>query len=169
MAGDSGWQIRFSKSPDRCQLSDRDLSGGLHGQDDSLQERNEGLNDSPPFAAHLGMYAGISADGVATVNMPIRDHHLQDSGNVQGGLIVTLVDYAFYLAVKSRLSPGQSTVTVELKVNFIAGAKEGALTASARVVSGGRRIFVVEGDVIDSDGVIVARGLSTYLVSEARP
>lgn len=101
--------------------------------------------------------------------MPIRDHHLQDSGNVQGGIIVTLADYAFYLAVKSRLSPGQSTVTVELKVNFIAGAREGELTATARVVSGGRRIFVVEGDVSDSNGVIVARGLSTYLVSEARP
>lgn len=113
------------------------------------------------------MYAGTSADGVGTVRMPIRDHHLQDSGHVQGGLIVTLADYAFYLAVKSRLSPGQKTVTVELKVNFIAGAKEGELTATARVVSEGHRIFVVEGDVRDSNGVIVARGLSTYLVSEA--
>ena len=101
--------------------------------------------------------------------MPIREHHLQDSGNVQGGIIVTLADFAFFLAVKSLLSPGQSTVTVELKVNFLAGASEGELTATAKVVSGGRRIFVVEGDVTDSNGVIVARGLSTYLVSEARP
>ena len=136
---------------ERCPLSDHD--------------RNDGINGAPPFAAHLGMYAGISADGVGTVRMPIRDHHLQDSGYVQGGLIVTLDDYAFYLAVKSRLSPGQKTVTVELKVNFIAGAKDGELTATAKVVSGGRRIFVVEGDVSDSKGVIIARGLSTYLVS----
>lgn len=137
-----------------------------HDRDDSLEERNDRLNVMPPFAALLGMYAQISADGVGVVRMPIQDHHLQHSGNVQGGLIVTLADYAFYLAVKSRLSPGQRTVTVELKVNFIAGATEGELTATARVVSGGRRIFVVEGDVIDSNGVVVARGLSTYLVSE---
>ena len=114
------------------------------------------------------MYAGISANGVGTVRMPIQDHHLQDSGHVQGGLIVTLADYAFYLAVKSRLSPGQRTVTVELKVNFITGAKEGELTATAKVVSEGRRIFVVEGEVSDSNGVMVARGLSTYLVTDAR-
>ena len=131
--------------------------------------QNDGLDGAPPFAAHLGMYAEISANGLGTAKMPIRDHHLQDSGNVQGGLIVTLADYAFYLAVKSQLSPGQKTVTVELKVNFIAGAKEGELTATARVVSVGRRIIVVEGDVSDSNGVIVARGLSTYLVIEARP
>ena len=142
---------------ERCPLSDHDRNEGISGIN--------GSNGAPPFAAHLGMYAGISADGVGTVRMPIRDHHLQDSGYVQGGLIVTLADYAFYLAVKSRLSPGQKTVTVELKVNFIAGAKDGELTATAKVVSGGRRIFVVEGDVSDSKGVIIARGLSTYLVS----
>lgn len=100
--------------------------------------------------------------------MPIREYHLQDRGYVQGGLIVTLADYSYYLAVKSLLSPGQITVTVELKVNFLAGAREGELTATAKVVSGGRRIFVVEGDVSDDKGVIVARGLSTYLVSETR-
>ena len=138
-------------------------------QGNRLNDQTGDFDKAPPFAAFLGIYASTSADGLGTARMPIRDHHLQDSGNVQGGIIVTLADYAFYLAVKSRLSPGQSTVTVELKVNFIAGAREGELTATARVVSGGRRIFVVEGDVSDSNGVIVARGLSTYLVSEARP
>ncbi len=143
-----------------------------HHDDRVIEEPDrEGSNKSdrvPPFAALLGMHAGISADGVGTVSMPIHNHHLQDSGNVQGGLIVTLVDYAFYLAVRSRLSPGQTTVTVELKVNFIAGANDGELTATARVVSGGRRIFVVEGDVSDSNGVVIARGLSTYIVSQPR-
>ena len=143
----------------------QDRNDGTRDRDDSLKDTNGGLNGAPPFAALLGIYAGISADGVGTARMPIRVHHLQGSGYVQGGLIVTLADYAFYLAVKSRLSPGQKTVTVELKVNFIAGANEGELTATAKVVSGGRRIFVVEGDVSDSKGVIIARGLSTYLVS----
>ncbi|PKB68715.1 MAG: hypothetical protein BZY81_01160 [SAR202 cluster bacterium Io17-Chloro-G4] len=141
-------------------------------QDESLNNQNDGfdasLQGAPPFAALLGIYEGISADGVGTARMPIREYHLQDRGYVQGGLIVTLADYSYYLAVKSLLSPGQITVTVELKVNFLAGAREGELTATAKVVSGGRRIFVVEGDVSDDKGVIVARGLSTYLVSETR-
>lgn len=148
-----------------CSLSHQDRADGPNGQDESAKGRQDTLGPPPPFADHLGMYAGTSADGVGTVRMPIQDHHLQDSGNVQGGLIVTLADYAFYLAVKSRLSPEQRAVTVELKVNFIAGAREGELTATARVVSGGRRIFVVEGDVSDGKGVVVATGLSTYLVS----
>ena len=146
-------------------MSEPEHGNGNSGQNEGF---SESLDGAPPFAALLGIYEGISADGVGSVRMPIRDHHLQYSGNIQGGLIVTLADYSFFLAVKSRLSPGQTTVTVELKVNFLAGAREGVLTATARVVSGGRRIFVVEGDVSDDNGVIVARGLSTYLVSEAR-
>ena len=100
--------------------------------------------------------------------MTIRDHHLQESGVVQGGLIVTLVDYAFYLAAKSRLGPDQRSVTVELKVNFIAPATHGQLTATARVVSAGRRVIVVEADVTNDSQELIARGLSTYLVSQSQ-
>ena len=123
----------------------------------------------PPFARLLDMFPGESADGVGTATMRIRDHHLQESGVVQGGLIVTLVDYAFYRAVKSRLSPGERSVTVELKVNFIAPAANGELTATARVVSSGRHVVVVEGEVTDDRQVLIARGLSTYLVMQPRP
>ena len=123
----------------------------------------------PPFARFLDMFPGESADGVGTATMRIRDHHLQESGVVQGGLIVTLVDYAFYRAVKSRLRPGERSVTVELKVNFIAPAANGELTATARVVSGGGLVVVVEGEVTDDRQVLIARGLSTFLVLQPRP
>ena len=96
--------------------------------------------------------------------MTIRDEHLQEAAVVQGGLIVTLADHALYLAGKTCLSPGQRSTTVELKVNFIAPAKDGELTATARVISGGRRIIVAEVEVTNDRQVLIARGLGTSLV-----
>lgn len=96
--------------------------------------------------------------------MTIQDKHRQAAGVVQGGIIVTLADYAFFRAVRSVLEPGQGAVTVELKLNFIAPAREGALTATARIVSGGRRIIVGDMEVTDHRQTVIARGLGTYLV-----
>ena len=131
---------------------------------------NSGPNvePQPGFAKLLDIYPGVSKDGNGSATMTIRQHHLQDSGVVQGGLIVTLADYAFFRAAKTKLRPGQRTVTVELKINFIASANRGELTANATVVSAGGRIIVVEGEVVDDQQTLIARGLSTYMVIQPR-
>ena len=123
----------------------------------------------PRVAKLLGIKSGVSKDGVGSATMLIRDDHLQDAGAVQGGLIVSLADHALYLAAKSRLRPGQASTTVELKVNFTAPAKDGELTATARVLSAGRRIIVAEVSVINDRQVLIAQGLGTTLVLENEP
>lgn len=121
-----------------------------------------------PFAELLDIRSGQSADGVGSVFMSIQDKHRQTAGVVQGGLLVTLADHALYRAVQSVLGPQEANVTVELKVNFIAPAKDGELTATARVVSRGGRIVVGEMEVTDQQGRVVARGLGTCLVVPRR-
>ena len=129
-----------------------------------VQGPQDGPEFEAPFAALLNIRPGLSADGVGSGTMAIRKEHLQTEGVVQGGLIVTLVDYALYRAAKSTLNPDQSNVTVELKVNFIAPAKDGELTATARIISSGHRIIVGEVEVTDERQILIARGLGTNLV-----
>ena len=129
-----------------------------------VQGPQDGPEFEAPFAALLNIRPGLSADGVGSGTMVIRKEHLQTEGVVQGGLIVTLADYALYRAAKSTLNPDQSNVTVELKVNFIAPAKDGELTATARIISSGRRIIVGEVEVTDERQILIARGLGTNLV-----
>lgn len=123
----------------------------------------------PGVAKLLGIQSGVSKDGVGSATMIVRDDHLQDAGAVQGGLIVSLADHALYLAARSRLRPGQKSTTVELKVNFTAPAKDGELTATARVLSAGRRIIVAEVSVTNDRQVLIAQGLGTTLVLENAP
>ena len=117
-----------------------------------------------PFAALLDMVPGRSSDGVGSASMTIQDKHRQSAGVVQGGIIVALADYAFFRAVQSLLEPGQEAVTLELKVNFLAPARDGELTATSRIVRSGRRVIVGDMEVADLNGTLIAKGLGTYLM-----
>ena len=81
---------------------------------------------------------------------------------------MTLADYAFYRAVRPLLKPGEGATTIELKINFLAPAEKGELTATANIISQGRRVIVGEMEVKDQDGRLIAQGLGTYLVLQAR-
>ena len=100
--------------------------------------------------------------------MSIQDMHRQAAGFVQGGIIVTLADFAFHRAVASLSETGQAAVTVELKLNFISPAKDGELIATANIVSQGRRLIVGEMDVKGEDDILIARGLGTYMLVQPR-
>ncbi len=130
----------------------------------SAEGREQPPSYEAPVAQLLGIRSVISEDGAGRATMIVRDEHLQEAGVVQGGLIVTLADHAMYLALRTRLTPGQRSTTVELKVNFISPAKDGELTANARVISAGRRIIVAEVEVTNDREKLIARGLGTSLV-----
>ncbi len=124
-------------------------------------------NEPASFAEMLGTENMDSGEGWARVRMPIRQRHLQRAGNVQGGVIVSLADQALTRALNTLLSPGQATVTVELKVNFIARAREGELIAEGRISHKGSTLSV--GDATVTDGKIVAKGLGTWMMLQPRP
>ncbi len=128
----------------------------------------EGYVHESPFAKLLDMRVPDPDDGSSTVIMPINPSHLQQAGRVQGGIVAALADYAFFRAVKPLLKAGEATTTIEIKINFIAPAEKGELTATARIISPGRRVMVGEMEVKDQDGKLIAQGLGTYLVIQPR-
>ena len=116
-----------------------------------------------PFAALLGIRPGASADGVGTALMTVADQHRQRAGVVQGGILVALADYAFFRACRSVLKPGEHAVTIELKLNFIAPARDGELTARSVIKSRGGRIIVGDMEIRGADGSLIAAGIGTYM------
>ena len=111
----------------------------------------------------LGIRPGESADGVGTAYMTIEDRHRQGAGAVQGGILVALADYAFFRACRSLFKEGEHAVTIELKLNFIAPARDGELTARSTIKSRGGRIIVGDMEITGPDGRLIATGLGTYI------
>lgn len=116
-----------------------------------------------PFAALLDIRPGQSADGIGTAFMTVADKHRQRAGVVQGGILVALADYAFFRACRSVLKPGEHAVTIELKLNFIAPARDGELTARSVIKSRGGRIIVADMEIRAPDGALLAAGIGTYM------
>lgn len=130
----------------------------------SIDASHDDFEYESPFAQLLSIRHHPTVDGVGLASMTIEHKHRQRAGVVQGGIIVALADYAFHLACETRLRAGQTAVTVELKVNFLAPAKDGELRAAARIVSAGRRIIVCDVDVTGKDNELIAKCLGTYIV-----
>ena len=72
-------------------------------------------------------------------------------------------------ALRPGLPSGHIMTSIEFKLNFLSPARadKGTLVARARVVRQGRRVGVCDVDV-EQAGVVVAKGLFTYLFLEGK-
>ena len=122
--------------------------------------RDDFVHESP-FAKLLDMRVADPEDGTSTVVMPINPNHLQLAGRVQGGILVALADYSMFRAIRPLLKPGEGTTTIELKINFLAAAEKGELTATCEIISAGRDLMVGEMEIRDQNSKLISQGLGT--------
>jgi len=117
---------------------------------------------SLPFAQLIGMRLEDLKMDEATISVEIRDDLRQPSGVLHGGVTATLIDTAMAFAVRTRLEPTAATATIDLTVHYLRPLVEGKATCVAKIVRAGKRIFTVSAEVFNSEGKIIATGLSTY-------
>lgn len=127
-------------------------------------ERIQAILDSSPFIRFFGMRA-VSADlsaGVLVLEMTLRAEleRLQGNGQWHGGALAGLIDTAGDFALV--LSIGAPVPTINFRVDYLRPAMTPTLTATARVRRLGRNIAVVDIDVADTEGRIVAVGRGCY-------
>jgi len=59
---------------------------------------------------------------------------------------------------------GQGTTTVESKTNFLRAVRSGHATATAKPLHAGRKLIVVETEIRDDEGKLVAKVTQTQAV-----
>ncbi len=117
----------------------------------------------PPIAELLGMRYVSSGDGKAVIELDVTERHANPMGTLHGGVLCDLADLAMGAAFASTLAEGESFTTLELKINFLKTVWNAHLVAAAHVVKRGRTVGLVECDVTDEGGDLVARVSSTCL------
>jgi len=121
------------------------------------------LSDSP-VGSTFGWEVESVGDGEAVMSMEATARHANRGGAVQGGVITALADTTTAFAFMTTLGEGETTTNIELKTNFLRPTFEDRLEATARVVERGRTTGLVECDVHNSEGKLVARLSTTYMV-----
>jgi uncharacterized protein (TIGR00369 family) len=126
-------------------------------------KRIESALDAVPFARLLGIELDEVDVGTAKLGLEIREELTQNHGVVHGGAIASLIDTATAFAIITLLMPDEKVTTVDLTISYLRPLTEGRAQAVARVVRGGRRLFVVSAEVFGTDQKLAATALSTYL------
>src|SRR5437667_12902434 len=116
-----------------------------------------------PFAKLLGLEMGELKAGEATLHLTVRDELTQNQGVMHGGAVASLIDTASAFAVVTQLEPDERVTTTDLTIHYLRPVTSGCLTATARTVRAGRRLFVLSVEVLDDQQKLVATAVTTYI------
>jgi uncharacterized protein (TIGR00369 family) len=119
---------------------------------------------APPIARLLGIRAVSFEEGKAVLEIDAAGRHANPMGTLHGGVLCDLADLAMGVACYSTLESGESFTTLELKINFLKPIWSARLTARAQVRKSGRTTMLLECEVVDDKGSMVAFATSTCLV-----
>jgi uncharacterized protein (TIGR00369 family) len=124
----------------------------------------QAILDRSPFIGFLGLRV-ISVDHDKTeivMRMPMRPEleRRPGTGQFHGGPIAAFVDIVGDFAIGMLLGGG--VPTINLRIDYLRPAIGGAVTGTARVRRQGRTVALVDVDVTDEKGTLVAVGRGSY-------
>jgi uncharacterized protein (TIGR00369 family) len=118
----------------------------------------------PPVGQTIGFRISEISPGQAVFEMDaVASRHANPMGTLHGGILCDLSDGAMGMAWASELEEGESFTTLELKINFLKPVWNGHLRAEGRVLKRGKTVGLVECDVRDEKGDLVAYATSTVM------
>lgn len=119
-----------------------------------------------PMAATLGFSLVEVGEGYAIFEGRPDERAYNPVNTVHGGYAATLLDSACGIATQSRLGPGQTYTTLELKIAYHRpmSAETGLVRAIGSIISFGRRVAFVEAKLTDPSGRLLASATSTLLI-----
>src|SRR5207244_905406 len=125
----------------------------------------DGRLPPPPCAKTLGLeFVQIDGErGTVEVKFEAKPEFLNPAGNVQGGFLAAMLDDTMGPALTSTLDAGEFAPTLSLNVQFHRPAKVGTLKGIGRVVTRGREICHLSGELSQNDRV-VATATATAIV-----
>ncbi|WP_298308505.1 PaaI family thioesterase [uncultured Erythrobacter sp.] len=121
--------------------------------------------DTSPHTTLLGSeFVSYDAETqTATMHFTVRPEMITHRGGVQGGLVAGYLDdvmgYAYVASTNGEMAP----LNLEISMSLIRLIPEGPLIGKGRVVKGGRKVVILEGELFSEDGKLMARATSTAL------
>lgn len=131
-------------------------------------ERARSAFASVPYAQFLGLKLGEVRHGEASIHLDVRDELKQNQGVVHGGAIASLIDTASAFAVLTQIDLSERVTTTDLTIHYLRPATSGRMTAMARIIRGGRRLFVLSVEVHDEAQALIATAVTTYIKLDAK-
>ena len=118
-----------------------------------------------PFAQALGVEVEAASPEEVRGQLAWAPDRCTAGGVLHGGALMSLADSAGgFLAFLNLPADAKGTATIESKTNFLGPVRGGYVNAVSRALHKGRRTIVVDTELFDDDGKLVARVTQTQAV-----
>ena len=121
-----------------------------------------------PFAQALGVALDAAAPGEVRGRLAWSPERCTAGGVMHGGALMSLADSLGGVCAFLNLPEGAQTTTVSSTTSFMRAVREGEVTAVARPLHAGRAVIVVQTDIRDAGGRLVAQVTQTQAVLPPR-
>lgn len=125
------------------------------------------LNETP-YYRHVGMYLVDYDDGKSVLEMPFQSALCNLYGIAHGGAIASLADSACGTALGTNLDPGQTGLTIDLRVNYISPFTGGVLVARGELIHKGKTTAIMSARLTQDDR-LVAVAMAVHQLRTASP
>ena len=121
-----------------------------------------------PLAGLLGIEVDAATKDEVTGRLRWRQDLCTSVDVMHGGAIMAFADTLGALCASLNLPPGAFTTTIESKTNFFRAVRSGEVHGTTRPLHAGRTTIVVQTDLRDDAGKLVAQTTQTQAVLEPR-
>jgi uncharacterized protein (TIGR00369 family) len=115
------------------------------------------------FAKLYGFHLLKLGDGECSLSIPFQDAFERPGGIVSGPVFMAAADVAMWVAIKTRLGLNESSVTVEMKTNFLSGAKREDIRCNSKLLKVGSRLIYGTAECLSPDGRLLTHHTLTYI------
>jgi len=109
-----------------------------------------------PFVATLGIEVVSATADEVVARLAWRAELCTAGGALNGGALMSLADNAGGMCAFLNLPAGAGTATISSSTNFLLGVREGYVTGTCRPLRVGRTVIVLETELRDDGGRLVA-------------
>jgi len=109
-----------------------------------------------PFAVTLGIELVSATEEEVIGRLSWREELCTVGGALNGGALMSLADNMGGMCAFINLPAGAGTTTISSSTNFLRGTREGSVTARSRPLRVGKTVIVVETELRDDEGRLVA-------------
>jgi uncharacterized protein (TIGR00369 family) len=120
-----------------------------------------------PFAEAVGIALDAAEASEVRGRLAWSPERCTAAGILHGGALMTLADSVGAICAYLNLPEGAQTTTVSSTTAFMRAVRDGEVTAVARPLHAGRTVIVVQTDIRDDGGRLVAQVTQTQAVLAA--
>ncbi len=118
------------------------------------------------FDEYIGM-KHHQVDGAASATVELQPHHLNPTGNINGGVFLTMADNASTGAANrayfEKTGERKFMVGVDLHAVMLANQQGGTIRVVSRPVRVGRRITVIRSEILGDGDKVLCEVTTTHV------